>query len=206
MANDGTGVDWDTSAPADVDLRSNGALEIRDLRLGVAIRADKEHTAAAASSAGGEHKEGSAVIYTEPKVEFPTNRPDGSTALTSADEGRQAMVAGWTFIYSGNAIGWGENSSGSSSLTSSFTSFIEVGYAFRAIIVSHGSGQNGLVIFDGVSDQLTRFLNMTDLSGGEIRLEFRTEQDKDTPTDKYQFKWRVATGGNATMTYLVLRG
>ena len=49
-------------------------------------RIDKEHTALAGSDAGGEHKAGSAVVFTG-AVE-PTTRPDGSTALDASDEGR----------------------------------------------------------------------------------------------------------------------
>jgi hypothetical protein len=66
------------------------AAEIRDLRLGVGLRIDKEHTTLAAISAGGEHKAGSAKAYeggTDP-AEEPTEQPDETTALTDADAGR----------------------------------------------------------------------------------------------------------------------
>ena len=198
---DGTG--WNTSAPANTDLRSVGAAEIRDLRTGVGIRIDKEHVALSSSSAGGEHKEGSAVIYTEPTVTFPTNKPDGSTSLDSADEGRRAMVAGWSFVYSGT--GWGTNSAGSTALTSSFSSWIDVGYAFRAIIISHSGGANGIIIFNGTGNQSSRFLNTQTVSETEVRLEFETEQDSGNPTDAYRFRWKLETGNNGTYSYLVLR-
>lgn len=81
---DGTG--WDTSSPAASDLISKGDDEIRDLRTGVGIRLNKEHVTLATSSAGGEHKAGSAKVYIQSAA--PTNRPDGTTALTSADDGR----------------------------------------------------------------------------------------------------------------------
>lgn len=198
---DGTG--WNTSAPADTDLRSVGAKEIRDLRTGVGIRMDKEHVALASSSAGGEHKEGSSVIYTEPTVTFPTNKPDGSTALDSNDEGRQAMVSGWTFVYSGT--GWGTDSSGSTVLTTTFSSWIDVGYAFKAIIVSNIDGGNGIIIFTGTSNQTGRFLNTRTAAGADVRIEFETEQDSSNPTDPYRFRFKLASG-TATYVYLVLRG
>lgn len=86
MPHDGTGTGWDTTAPANSDAERDGAKEIRDLRIGVGIRSNKEHVAAASSSAGGEHKAGSAVAYVG--TSDPTLRPDGSTALTAADYGR----------------------------------------------------------------------------------------------------------------------
>jgi hypothetical protein len=61
-------------------------MEIRDLRKGVGIRADKEHVAAATASAGGEHKEGSAKAYYE--AAEPTQRPDAATNLDATDAGR----------------------------------------------------------------------------------------------------------------------
>ena len=91
---DGTG--WDTTAPADTDLRSVGAKEIRDLRLGVVIRVDKAHVAVSSSSAGGEHKEGSAVSDDEPdsRVSFPTYKTDGSTYFSPVYVGRLVLHAG----------------------------------------------------------------------------------------------------------------
>ena len=82
---DGTG--WDITAPnGDNDDFRNGDDEIRDLRVGVAIRSDKEHVALADSSAGGEHKEGSAKVYRQATA--PTQRPDAATTLAAADDGR----------------------------------------------------------------------------------------------------------------------
>ena len=86
MAHSGDGTGWDGTVPANSEPVYKGALEIRDLRLGTAVRADKEHVAAAASSVGGEHKQGSAKAYSQSAS--PTNRPDGSTALTADDDGR----------------------------------------------------------------------------------------------------------------------
>lgn len=86
MANDGTGQGWSVSAPANIDAVATGAQEIRDLRLGVAIRSDKEHVASAAASVGGEHKSGSAKAYYQATA--PTQRPDAATTLTVDDNGR----------------------------------------------------------------------------------------------------------------------
>lgn len=107
MPNDGTGAGWVTTAPANADNLSAGAQEIRDLRLGVGIRSDKEHVALATSSAGGEHKPGSAKVYFQTSA--PTLRPDGTTSLTSGDYGRLYWDSDATSptlqIYT--ASGWG---------------------------------------------------------------------------------------------------
>lgn len=94
MAHSGDGTGWDVADPADDEGLTLGALEIRDLRKGVAIRVDKEHVAIAASSVGGIHKHGSAVAYSQAGA--PVKRPDASSAdgegtgqsLTSVDYGR----------------------------------------------------------------------------------------------------------------------
>jgi len=82
-----TGIGWDEDYP-DVDLSKigNSVYEIRDLRKGMRIRVEKEHVTPAASSAGGEHKQGSAVSWCQ--ASQPTTRPDGSTDLDSDDLGR----------------------------------------------------------------------------------------------------------------------
>lgn len=207
MAHDGTGTGWDTTAPADSDLRSLGAKEIRDLRLAMGIRLNKEHVTLASSSAGGEHKAGSAVAYTDPTVSFPVNKPDGSTILDSADEGRLAIIAGKLFVYTGDDTDlWGAASSGSFTIASlnTFISWIEVGYAFRMIVISQSGGMNGIIVFNGTSDEDSRFLN-THSSGGDFeRLEFETEQDSGTPTDPYRFRVRSATV-TATFSYEIIR-
>lgn len=85
----GDGIGWNILAPADTDLRSVGAAEIRDVRTGVGIRVDKEHrtlNSSAAPAEGGEHEPGSAVAYTQATA--PTLRPDSGPGLTSQDNGR----------------------------------------------------------------------------------------------------------------------
>jgi hypothetical protein len=102
--HDGTGVGWDETSPKNTDAAfPYGAQEIRDLRKGVRIRSDKEHVAAGVASAGGEHKEGSAKGYYEAAA--PTNRPDGTTALVTADAGRLWIDSADNLlnIYSGSA-------------------------------------------------------------------------------------------------------
>jgi hypothetical protein len=82
-----TGVGWDEAAPvAATDPHGNACYEIQDLRMGLRIRLGKEHTAPSVSSAGCEHKQGSAVCWIQTSA--PTTRPDGTTSLTSADLGR----------------------------------------------------------------------------------------------------------------------
>jgi len=103
MAHDGTGAGWDITDPANDEAFSLGAKEIRDLRIGVGIRVDKEHVALATASVGGEHKMGSAVIYRQSAD--PTQKPDEATALDSDDEGRLFLDTddGELHIYTGSA-------------------------------------------------------------------------------------------------------
>jgi hypothetical protein len=85
VAHDGTGTSWTEADPQNAEFVKDGAKEMRDLRIGVADRIAKEHEHPAASGAGGEHKAGSAVVYSGSE---PTTRPDGTTALDADDEGR----------------------------------------------------------------------------------------------------------------------
>ena len=104
MAHDGTGTGWDVTAPADSDAQSSGDDEIRDLRKGVAIRANKEHVDYAASSVGGQHVEGSAMAYYVATT-APTTQPGGD-ALSAADEGRiyvDSDDSNNTYVYTGSA-------------------------------------------------------------------------------------------------------
>jgi hypothetical protein len=104
MAHSGDGTGWTITDPTDSEFFKDGAKEIRDLRTGVGIRSDKEHVALAGSSAGGEHKEGSAKAYYE--ATGPTNRPDGSTALTAADAGRLWVDSDDQLLYHYNGSAW----------------------------------------------------------------------------------------------------
>lgn len=82
----GDGTAWDETSPSNSSLISNGDDEIRDVRVGVRKRIEKEHITPAGSSVGGEHREGSAKVYAVGTI--PTKRPDGTTNLDSNDEGR----------------------------------------------------------------------------------------------------------------------
>jgi hypothetical protein len=84
--------DWVETDPQITDPRQDGALEITSLRGAVKKRVDKEHvalgviTGGSLATGGGEHKPGSAKVFVGPTA--PTLRPDGSTALAAADDGR----------------------------------------------------------------------------------------------------------------------
>lgn len=86
MASDGNGTAWSETVPANTEYVKDGALEVREVKKALRIRLEKEHVALGDSSAGGEHKAGSAVAYYQSSA--PTNRPDAATALTAADNGR----------------------------------------------------------------------------------------------------------------------
>lgn len=86
MAADGTGTGWAENSPASTEAVSTGPIEFKDLRTGVRLRMKKEHVEPAGSTAGGEHKNGSAKCWYQ--VTEPTVRPDGTTALTDDDKGR----------------------------------------------------------------------------------------------------------------------
>jgi len=78
------GTAWDVTAP-DIDQpHGNDYKEIYDLRKGVAIRLNKEHITLATSSAGGEHKQGSARCFFQDAA--PTTQVDG-TAFAATDNG-----------------------------------------------------------------------------------------------------------------------
>ena len=79
---DGTG--WNTGAPNNEALVGNAYQEVQDLRKGVGIRMDKEHVTAASSSAGGEHKQGSARAFFQDTA--PTTQLDGG-AWIAGDTG-----------------------------------------------------------------------------------------------------------------------
>ncbi len=208
MAHSGDGTGWTITDPLDSEPRKDGAKEIRDLRTGVGIRIDKEHVALASSSAGGEHKEGSAVIYAEDAVTFPTNKPDGSTALAAADEGRLLLAAGKLFMYHGDH-GFVATSSGSFVLTSTYDAWIDVGRQFRMILFHHVNGRNGIDVFNGTSDQGTNaadsgiFVHLGKSTDNDERIECRSQQDSGTPADTYRFDARSVTGVG-TFSYEVL--
>lgn len=86
MAHDGTGTQWNTAFPTNSELFPDGPKEIRDLRLALQIRLNKEHVDMAAGSVGGEHEAGSAKVYSQ--LLAPVQRPDATTVLDVNDKGR----------------------------------------------------------------------------------------------------------------------
>ncbi len=78
---------WDITSPDIDQSHGNDYKEIYDLRKGVAIRMNKEHVTLATSSAGGEHKQGSAVAWHLATASIPALQPD-ATALAATDNGR----------------------------------------------------------------------------------------------------------------------
>lgn len=87
-------VTWDSnwkSAPADSDSAAAGDDEMREDRLAVEERINNEHTTYNDGTSGNylldwNHRKGSAKGYFQNAA--PTNRPNGSTALSSDDAGR----------------------------------------------------------------------------------------------------------------------
>lgn len=105
MAHDGTGDGWDIAAPANNDPLPAGAQEIRDLRAGVAIRMNKEHSDLSVASGGGEHRAGSAKAYFQNT--FPTKRPNGLADLDNTDRGRLLVRSDTLALYFLNNAGTG---------------------------------------------------------------------------------------------------
>lgn len=103
MAHDGTGTGWTETDPQDSEFVEDAAQEMRDLRKGVRIRLEKEHSTPASSSAGGEHKAGSAKMYIQSAE--PTARPDG-TSLSSDDYGRLWLDTDDDKLYAYTSTGW----------------------------------------------------------------------------------------------------
>jgi len=102
--------DWGETYPANAEMVTAGAAEIRLLRAAVRNRIEKEHVLPASSGVGGEHKDGSAKIYigdfttTTSGDTLPTQRPDETTTLTVDDAGRLAYdtADGKVYLYDGS--------------------------------------------------------------------------------------------------------
>jgi len=104
MPSTGDGTAWSLIVPSDSDNVTDGALEIREVKYAVSLRSNKEHVAFGDSSAGGEHKPGSAKAFYQ--VEFPIKRPDGLSDLTSDDGGRlfiKSDTGGWYYYHAVDA-------------------------------------------------------------------------------------------------------
>lgn len=213
----GDGIGWNIAAPADTDQRSVGAAEIRDLRTGVGIRIDKEHAALAAASAGGEHSTGSAKAYyddTSPLVE-PTLRPDGSTALTTADNGRLAMLDTGLYYFTdatgvvGNKWRFITPFMGSVALpdaANTDTALQTIGYPFRVIAFTTSDGFQGLIVTQaGYGDQ-TDAVVCARLGGADTFTFTFVQDDYDGQTDgTYTFVVQKSyISSSATFLYAVL--
>ena len=107
MPSSGDGTGWDETLPLDAGLISDTGVEIRDLRKGLSLRLKKEHNPFATSSAGGEHRQGSAVAFFQ--TSFPSKRPyydSSGPALDSADEGRLMVYETDSNLWFWNGSGW----------------------------------------------------------------------------------------------------
>lgn len=109
-----TGLGWDTDIPDNAQPHGNDYNEHRETKKAVDIRIKKEHVAFGAGGVGGEHKAGSAKIFTGDYSSaaagdaLPTKRPDGTTDLNADDAGRlaydtDATYGGVLYRWSGSA-------------------------------------------------------------------------------------------------------
>lgn len=111
MTHSGDGSGWVPTVPEDNAPINEGAQEIRDLRAGLKIRVDKEHSSLTTASGGGEHKKGAGRAYFTTVA--PTQKPDGATVLdttANSDDGRLFVnsTAGseWQKVWTGDAWDW----------------------------------------------------------------------------------------------------
>lgn len=106
MPSAGDGVGWDVTIPTDSGEVSDTGLEMREIKLAMAIRQNKEHVDIGVASAGGEHEKGSAKTYYQDS--YPTLRPDGVTTLNSNDSGRLLVRSGagefWLEVWDGTGF------------------------------------------------------------------------------------------------------
>lgn len=130
MANTADGFSWLVNTPVSADPRKDGAAEILGLRVGMALRLDKEHvamgtyTSGDSSTGGGEHKAGSAVAFMQDAE--PTARVDTDTSdLDSSDDGRLWVdTTGATYVlkvYENSPDDEFKNVSGVSQASGNFT-------------------------------------------------------------------------------------
>lgn len=101
------GIGWNETSPTDAGLISETGAQIRDLRVGIRIRVEKEHELPAAESAGGEHKAGSARTFiVADQASLPTKKPDGVTVLDVDDKGRISITLDTMTIFVWNGTVW----------------------------------------------------------------------------------------------------
>lgn len=161
MANDALGVTWDPSIPVLGSDRREGAQEIRGLRKGIENRFKKEHkipSGSAAPADGGEHLQGSAMIYTEADIEARATRPDGAEAFTADDEGRIGVHTGTKVLWYYDGSNWVQTASINPNHTSQ-SIFSDV---ISASGWTNGTGKNVLVSFHIEGTIVTFALWVTD--------------------------------------------
>lgn len=212
MPHDGSGTGWDIAAPADTDPRKDGAQEIRDLRTGTAIRVNKEHVTLASSSAGGEHKEGSAKAYLDDSGgSAPANRPDGTTPLDADDEGRMLFRHRRPFFWTGTK--WRRTGVHGGTVTlgagTTFSALQTIGCNWRAIHFFGNNGINFTFVSNGpVQDSLTaETISAPFVSGGVVTAAtFEINYSNPTIDENAQFQIRSLTGGfgGTTLRYVII--
>ncbi len=109
MAHDGNGTGWSETSPQDSEDIEDGALEIRDLRKALRIRAEYEHNTPAGSSVGMIHKTGSALAYYQSLAGPGAPTTDGkSTSLgnNNTSNGRLWINSDDSSLYFWNGSEW----------------------------------------------------------------------------------------------------
>ncbi len=186
MANLADGTTWDENVPVIGSDRRDGHQEILGLRKGTRIRLAYEHETLAASSAGGEHKKGSAKAYHDTDTAEPTQRPDGSTNLDINDDGRLWVdnTTGQILqVWDGATLAWIQvagvrMASGTETVA---------GLIAGAITVTIGFLPDVIYCMYGSSAALNQFIAMPrDLNPHDIR-EYTTVNSND---------WRFTVNGN----------
>jgi len=139
--------DWYEDAPDhSTGEISYGDDEIRYLRMAVRSRLEKEHLTPAGSGAGGEHREGSAKIWTATSA--PTTLPDGSTSIT----GNEGIAEGMVWTDTGNDYVCQVYAGGA---------WHDLGYVKSSLTLSSGNGWT--VTNNGTGD----IANLTNASTGD---------------------------------------
>lgn len=131
MPSDGTGAGWDVTLPADSCLVSDVPIEARETKKAHQIRVEKEHNPYGVASAGGEHKQGSAKAYHQ--ASYPTLRPNGATALSSADAGRLLIRSDTGHAEYWDGTGWTKVNAGTFLASSIYAADIRAGEGDKII-------------------------------------------------------------------------
>lgn len=214
MPHDGTGAGWDETLPTDSGLISDTGQEIRDLRIGVRIRLEKEHNPLDVDEAGGEHKPGSACAYYQGS--FPSQRPNGTSDLSSADNGRLLVYTAdsslwfwdgtaWQRVVVSNVAGIADGILTKDKCASGFTAGI---YPYAIIVDEKADGTDGGDFTNGAWRTRTLNTERSDtgaivsvasnqftLAAGTYRIKAKAPAYK---VDQHQCRIRNITDGNTT--------